>query len=98
MTDVAVTLIAISATIIGLSLYVLIGGLVVRGWNAIKPFGDDSTFDDACDKGAAAGCWPLALAIVLAVAIAYYPVVRAYRISQWSPRRKSTLPGARVVR
>lgn len=68
--------------------YVFVGGLVVRFVNSM--YGQQSTAQaDICLV-----FWPFALPIALFVWVCR----AAYRLSQWRPKRKSTLPGARVVR
>lgn len=91
-------LLAAATCVAGVFVYVFIGGLVVRTVNALKPFGHGVTFDDDEEKMIATSLWPAILAASLAVSLCYSAIVGAYRLSQWSPRRKSTLPGARVVR
>ncbi len=89
MTDTAIALIAFPASILGLALYAFIGGLVSRAWGRFV----DRTVDDI-----AGILWPIAVPIAVIMAVTYYPIAGAYRLSQWSPKRKSALPGARVVR
>jgi hypothetical protein len=91
-------LLATAACVAGVFVYVFLGGLVVRAVNVLKPFGRDATFDDAEGKGVATAVWPVLFAGTVAVGLSYHIVVAAYRLSQWRPRPKSTLPGARVVK
>lgn len=94
MTSTAITLLAIPASILGLALYVFIGGLVVRLWNALPPFTGSIDEDNMVE---AAIVWPFILVVLAAASIAGFCCL-ALRLSQWSPKRKSALPGARVVR
>ncbi len=92
MTYTAIALIAFPASILGLALYVFAGGLVVRALNKAMP----SFADDIEDVLVAS--WPLFVSCAVVVAVTYYSIIGAYRLSQWSPKSKSALPGARVVK
>lgn len=91
-------LLVAAACVAGVFCYVFIGGLVVRAVNVLKPFGHGGTFDDDNERGTAVISWPVVLAAAVAVGLSYHVVVAAYRLSQWRPRPKSTLPGARVAK
>lgn len=74
--------------IVALFAYVFVGGLVVRFVNSM--YGEQTSEQAAiCHT-----FWPFALPIALLVWVG----ITANRLSQWRPRRKSQLPGARVVK
>ena len=91
-------LLVAAACVAGVFVYVFIGGLVVRAVNALKPFGEWVTFDDSAEQHLGISIWPFLASAAVAVAVCYLPWVGAYRLSQWRPRPKSKLPGARVVK
>lgn len=75
--------------------YVFVGGLVLRAFNASQlPY---APIRYTPDKGVAVALWPLLLWMSMLMCLICL-IFSVYRLSQWSPRRKSQLPGARVVR
>lgn len=74
---------------VGILLYVFLGGLALRGVVRMLQLKGGRRHHPA-----AVAFWPVVTAAVL-VSLA---VAGAYRLSQWRPKRKSTLPGARVVK
>lgn len=75
--------------------YVFVGGIVLRAFNASRlPY---SPIRYTPDKGIAVALWPLLLWMSMLILLSVL-LLQAYGISQWRPRRKSQLPGARVVR
>jgi len=82
-------LLSAAACVAGVFLYVFIGGLALRG--AVRML---RLKGGRRHHPAAVAFWPAVTAAVL-VSLA---VAGAYRLSQWRPKPKSTLPGARVVK
>lgn len=82
-----------AACVVGVFVYAFVGGLVVRAWNALP----NTTCIDGSETPMAATIWPFVLVLVVILALGQLCHL-ALRLSQWRPKRKSTLPGARVVK
>ena len=83
------------AVVAAVYVYIFVGGLVLRAFNASE-FVEHKITDDY-GKGVAVFLWPLLLWMSLLMCLICL-FLGAYRLSQWRPRRKSQLPGARVVK
>lgn len=86
-------LLTAAACVAGVFVYAFLGGLVVRLWNAL-PNTEDI---DATETSHAAFWWPIMLIVIAGLAIGQLCHL-ALRLSQWRPKPRPTLPGARVVR
>lgn len=75
--------------------YVFVGGLVVRVWNAC-PFASDKVEEEGA-RMMVAVMWPVVILMLFCLCFVQL-LGCAFRLSQWRPRRKSQLPGARAVK
>jgi hypothetical protein len=81
-------------SIAALFAYVFVGGLVARACHRLFPW--VGAMDSSADEDGmfyVVFMWPIALLLFVVCSTAH----AAYHLSQWRPRRKSTLPCARVV-
>jgi hypothetical protein len=79
-------------SIAALFAYVFVGGLVVRLFNAC-PFVESPIGEASEEIAPAVALWPLLFVLTALLCVGELLAI-AYRLSQWRPKRKSTLPGA----